>query len=290
MSVTPNNLMNLHRFDQICEYMASNGVDKMTNTKLKEYRRFLEAVRDDRIEQEGFFPIIWREYHEFAFVFGFFIDNRLVLPRSIVKKVMKGRVMELDDTHSDPSKNYMLELRASAYLIKQGFNIILNEQCDVVARRGHRIYFIECKRLYSEARVSARLKEASKQLASRFNDPRFSKHRKEGLIWVDPSAIINPGRYIFPCRSRSAAKQAARAENIDLLQSVLSKYDHTAEKQVSHLVSQLVVPAWFQKELMVATLFSSLVVPIRRQSIYALWQARKLFHGLFDVDELVFPS
>lgn len=289
MSFLPTDVNALEEFDQMCAYLGAHGINTNANEKLRAYREFLYLFRDARRDEKTatYNPLMWREFHEFAFAMSFYIDNGISIPEKILKEITKGRVTFSSDDISDQSKNYLLQLRAMAYFIKIGCKPHFDDDCDVVAEKGNQVFFVECKRVYSERKLRVRIREAAKQLRDRMSGDWFARKRKHGVIWIDPTDIVNSGFLFYPCYSLDALKQAMRWEILELVKHIKQSEIREIDRGIKHLVSQIIYPAFSQKLGQPLTLFSTVVNPIDK-SLLNIWRGRSLFHQLLNVDETVY--
>jgi hypothetical protein len=266
------------------EFAYALGVNR-SNVRIQAYREFLDALsNDDLNKMEAIRSVrLWREVHEVTWVLSVFKDNAIEPPRELLAKAFDGRPLE--DYEDESGRNFFLQLRAAIYFLRLGYAIALDDACDVVASRGRRRLFIECKRLYSEKKSKDRVRECYKQLETRLSTATKSK-KNQGLAWVDPSPVMQKHYFLYTAYSEAGARQAARTDLVEFWKQWIAKeYDGT-DNRIFATVLQMVWPSWVAGAKRVATGFTSCVFPSRLNSgLFNLWRVRRLLDEVLSIDD-----
>jgi len=113
--------------------------------------------------------------------------------KSKFKKSITGPYKVASETHkSNSARNYLFELLVMARLHNPQREIYVDfmSVTDTGVKFLKKKYLIECKRLQSENKIEANIRDASKQLDKALKSKIGSNHR--GLISIDISKIFNP--------------------------------------------------------------------------------------------------
>lgn len=272
-------------FENLLPILDQHGVDAR-NVRRQTYSKFLDDWKANRLEsyEPSSVTQLMREVLEVVFVLDTFTNNSFPIPTRLVQAAFGGGPLTLNDPEADRARNFMLELRVAIYFLRFGFAVLLDQDCDVIAERGGKRFFIECKRLYSENKVQNRVKEAFSQLAKRLNsaDP---DHDNRGIAWFDPTPIILRYCPFYMAATKLAALQAAR---VDLLEFQRRNIDLRAapnDARVIALVFQMVFPSRCSLDESLMTGFTSLVLPGNPSLTDDDERfVTKLFDDLFELD------
>lgn len=181
-------------FQEACDWMKSLNVFPASN-RYTEYQRQFRDLREgngESIRADGglkFFSNALGEATELIRIKNSFvgIDSQDYLVQ--LGKISSGRPFK-DFVSHDPGRDFAFELSIASRFISAGYEINLGTIADAVVNIANRKLFVECKRVQSEKKIGARLKEASEQVGRRVTASRSSKSR--GLVAVKITEIINP--------------------------------------------------------------------------------------------------
>lgn len=187
-----------------------------------------ESNMDDAQRRYDEMTKAFRECLDIIIVFNNFKDN--IEPRlaKTLKQVVSGQdVPQLDVAGA--SRNYLFELLVAARFSAAGYNIQFDSaiddeaETDVVAKRDGYVVYSECKRLSSEKKLEAKIKEAAKQLIRKIVN---SSDDFFGLIFIDISSCIIselPPKPVSQIRARRIVDRVVKsfiARNGNLINSL----------------------------------------------------------------------
>jgi len=270
--------------EKIVFQQPARGVNK-NNARLSAYRDFLHSLssrKDELFEDERNLKL-WREVHELTWVLTVFKDNNLDPPTELLKRSLDGKPLE--EYENESGRNLFLELRAAIYFLRVGYQVTLNEQCDVIAIRKRNRIFIECKRVYSEKKARERIRQCYGQLESRLMnaDKRF---KNLGLAWIDPSPAMQKHYFVYTAYSEAGARNAARMDLIYFWKEWISKVYGGNEKRIFALILQMVWPSWIAGTKGVRTGFTSYVIPGHAKTgFFGMIKARRLLDEIMSIEE-----
>ena len=229
-------------FIQLLPLLDEHGIGPQ-NIRRRAYVKYLEDRKKGRIADYKLEMalLLMREIHEIIFVLDTFVTNNIPIPGRLLRAAFSGHPIQSSDPQGDRSRNYMLHLRAATYFLNIGYAIILDDQCDVVAEKGGKRYFVECKRLYSEKKVMDRVKEAYSQLTRRLDTSPLSKRRMtRGIVWVDPSPILLRKCRFYMAATRTGASLAARHDLVEFHKRFIRLESFHTDKRVLALILQMI--------------------------------------------------
>ncbi|EIJ36954.1 hypothetical protein [Thiothrix nivea] len=274
-------------FSEIIHFLENHGISK-NNIRIREYQRFIKHMDDGDVDQHyerEQIIFLWRELHEVLFVFDTILKNNIPLPSDLIKKSLEGQPLPTGNAEKDKSRNYLLELRASIYFLRLGYQIHMSSDCDIIAENKKDIYFIECKRLYSIKKVDLRITEAYEQLQKRFDDINTKKN-KRGIIWADPSPIMLRDVFMYSAFSRGGAQQAVRYDLLEFSKRYITKSSQYTDKRIFSIVLQMVWPSYTGSKDGIVTGFTSFVMPLHKKiGFFNMVRTKSLFDELFKIEE-----
>jgi len=272
-------------FIEIVDYLESLGVSK-TNVRIKEYKTFVENISLDN--DEIYSPIqatrLWREIYEIIWVLSTFKEGKYDPPKELLMRALDGKVLE--EYTNEKGRNFFLELRAAIYFLRIGYSIELDKECDVIAYKKRERIFIECKRLYSENKSKARIKECFNQLEKRLKLAEGSA-KNFGIAWIDPSPAMQQHYFIYIAYSEAGARSAARADLVFFWKKWISRAYTGNDKRIHTIVLQMVWPSWIAESAVIGTGFTSYAMPAHgKLGIFGLIRSRNLMQQLLDIEEV----
>ncbi|MCI0558488.1 MAG: hypothetical protein MN733_08335 [Nitrososphaera sp.] len=93
-------------------------------------------------------------------------------------------------TSSNRSRNFAFELLVVSKLVLSGIELDFSIKTDIACKYENWTLLFECKRLQSEKKVEANVRDAFKQLQDHYRSP--SRASMRGTIALDISRIVNP--------------------------------------------------------------------------------------------------
>lgn len=202
-------------FQSIKIWLKKNGLSVSTG-RLFQYDQFLNYIqalpKDEKPKYNMLeLALFYREISELAFVFSRFVEMEADLTYDILKIIFRGHALPTEVPEVEKCRNYLLQLRAAAYFMDAGFQVQVSTDADVIAKKGGKVYYIECKRIYSLSQVDKRLSEIAKQLSTRFGN-----HKDDceafGIGWIDPTPILVRNFGMYAANTRIACQTAARID------------------------------------------------------------------------------
>lgn len=281
-STPSSGLGNTQRAFAACvDYLLQLGVTP-NNVRIRRYDQFIRQVETDDVDIDPVTAVrLWREVHELIWVIDAFRKSDINPPVDLLLAAMKGK--PLDEYESEPGRNLFLQLRAAVYFIWAQYSVTLDGECDIVATRGRRRIFVECKRLYSERKSKARVRECYKQLEKRLAGAGRSRHNL-GLAWIDPSPAMQKNYFVYSAYSEAGARHAARMDLIYFWRKWIGNAYAGPETRIFAQVLQMIWPSWLGSEG-VRTGFTSYIVPgSGKIGFLSALRARRLLDELYEFE------
>jgi hypothetical protein len=113
------------------------------------------------------------------------------------RSVKRARELEKEKPGKGEARNYLFELVIAGLLKRAGFKVCLDRIEDVSFEYSDRPFFIECKRIHSQAKLQERIDHAAVQIGKRCDDAETLKAR--GIVAVDVSKLLNNGKAFLYC-------------------------------------------------------------------------------------------
>lgn len=198
----------LERYSSALKWMEHIGV-KLGPGRTSHYERVVrhwtEVYRTASAEEgKEIFPgfvSAMVEIHDFVKIYEAFKNIEPSELRGIIAKLQKGVNGPINASEETPestaARNFLFEAAAAARLHRptKGATAILDAPTDTGVRFNGNKVWIECKRVTSETKIEANVRDASKQLEKILRKQLGSGHR--GVVAIDVSKILNPGDLIF---------------------------------------------------------------------------------------------
>ncbi|MGD0820980.1 MAG: hypothetical protein ABSA71_09565 [Desulfomonilia bacterium] len=108
-----------------------------------------------------------------------------------IKFILSGKEGRSSASNFDPSRDIAFELLLASRCRRAGLRIDIGDKADLVVYYNGIEIFLECKRLKSFDKVNKRIKEALKQLHSRYKTAQ-SPASARGLLALSITDLINP--------------------------------------------------------------------------------------------------
>ena len=167
------------------------------------------------------------------------------IPVGVLKEALDGPAdLQSESEKSNRGRNTMFEIAIAGRLARAGLYPRLGGEPDVnVDFKGRRI-FIQCKRVFSEGKISKRLIEAGNQLKrdlSRSCDPRDC-----GIIAISVSRVFNKGDKLLAVRDENALHLKLHDEIDTIRAAVSDDYRHLKEPKVAGVFYHLSSPAFLE--------------------------------------------
>lgn len=168
-------------------------------------RHWTEAYRTASADEgkevfPGFVSAMF-EIHDFVNIYEAFKNIESSELGGIIPKLQKGVTGPINAFEETPestaARNFLFEAAVAARLHRptKGATAILDAPSDTGVRFSGYKMWIECKRVTSEKKIEANVKNASKQLEEILRKQLGSCHR--GVVAIDVSKILNPKEKIF---------------------------------------------------------------------------------------------
>jgi hypothetical protein len=164
-----------------CDWLSSIGC-AVSPTRIGTYQRDIRALTDDYksdramqlTEPKRFEQLLISIYEAIEFVSIFrgleSYQHESLIPK--LKEMASGPILSTDEktnSSSNRARNTSYELLTAARLIVAGYDIDLSTEADIIAHRDGFTIYVECKRPQSADAVNGNLKDALRQLRSRYD-------------------------------------------------------------------------------------------------------------------------
>jgi hypothetical protein len=281
----PKNLR--EAFSAITHWLQKHDC-KITTGRFAEYTEFLrymehcekyqiKAPKYNMLELASFH----REIAEIAFVFSRFAGKESDITVELLKKTLQGHALPTDNPAAEKCRNYLLQLRAAVYFMDSGFDVSVNSDADVVAKKDNKTYYIECKRLYSLSQVEKRVRELEDQLLARFRE-HSGGSEAFGIGWIDPTSIFTGRIGMYSAYSRAASQVAVRVD-LNLFANQCPFDRLKKDPRILAVALQMVWPSLCgNEEAPIATGFTSIICPLVSEDLFRE-KVRPLFDKLLKI-------
>lgn len=262
-------LRRLRRFEELC---AEHGV-VTKNTRIERYRRHLEQpIADGEELDKGVFidppnnPIqhsldralyVAREVHELTWIGEGLKEAETVGLAAKLRAVVRGADFAALDVNTE-ARNTQFELRIASYLGRAGYRLDFSTLTDIVASRGRRTYYVECKRVASPSQLTRRVKEALDQLEERKPESGWLRGR-HGVVAVDVTRVA--------FRQNGLTIGMTADHGRDVIQEELKSISAGLERNGSPLAGSAGIALWLQIHIPVLVVWPS-AVTTRLSSIF----------------------
>ncbi|MBI3223359.1 MAG: hypothetical protein HYZ46_09955 [Nitrosomonadales bacterium] len=125
--------------------------------------------------------------------------------RSHIGRYVKGPsnyTQEITATSSNAARNIGFELLVMTKLVSAGIDINFEIKTDVAAHFDNRSIIFECKRPQSLGKLGENVKDAFRQLETKYRNPVHVRHR--GIVAIDISKLINPNFLLYEAQDENS--------------------------------------------------------------------------------------
>lgn len=185
-----------------------------TNSRYVRYSKHIDAffATDDPQTEEGRtkFSGMTRAYREcldIILIYKAFVNERHEKFLEKLKKVVSGQDVPAARDAGE-SRNYLFELLVAARFKSAGYFIDFGFLTDVVAKRQVHTVYGECKRISSERKMEANIRDAADQLSKQVSALNAGA---SGLIFVDVSSCVQPEISSSPVSPERIGETSVRA-------------------------------------------------------------------------------
>lgn len=189
----------LERIEKLEKWLCAKGIN-VSATRIVDYKNIIRSFpdrdnfntvenEDDRKKYDELL-YTYREIHELMWIQK---GLEVIEPKGIDEKlkiILGGKTFARDDKDTS-ARNIQFELRIASYFLQHGHEVDLSSNTDISVRIENIDFYVECKRIYSESKVSKRIKEASRQLHARLKNRRLLD-KKVGIAVFDVTKIAYP--------------------------------------------------------------------------------------------------
>lgn len=184
---------------EVLDYFSNCGVDTKP-TRLPKYQEYLQRYDNEKelyepSEYEGLHNLdlvlyAIRETQELHWIVQGFKASSIDVNADMLKPLVSGKDFARYDKDK-AARNLQFEYRIASYFLQQGYAVNLDRICDIEASLSGVQFYIECKRVTSDTKLTRRMKDANKQLGSRYKQ-HLAKSNVHGIIAIDVTGIAYP--------------------------------------------------------------------------------------------------
>jgi hypothetical protein len=269
-----NHAAYIKELEALCDRLKAAGF-RIQGTRLDIYRKtfatidkFITENREQELVKRLPSPTFINDLHESQEIIEAcdeFPDLTQPGLRDRIEKVLKGtRELEKETPEKGEPRNYLFELVMAGSLKRAGFGIHLDRIEDIFFEFRNSPFFIECKRIHSQARLQERIDDAAYQIGKRCDEARTSKAR--GIIAIDVSKLLNDGTGLFQCSTLAVFSSACRQLLTTFQAMHNSNLGSTKEKRVLGIYIYARLPGHVQKPTGTHTC---------RQASFIVWHSKK---------------
>ena len=229
------------KYEEAINWLTSLGV-KVHKGRLTEYKKQLDYLANNyknlhQSDSAKLFPATVNVMYEVDAIVIIYEalklipSNELSYIKSKLQKAVNGPLHVLDENkNGNEARNYLFEVLVSArmHLPKKGLSVDLQNISDSAVNFKNKRLLIECKRIKSDKKIEANVRDAAKQLSKGFKE--ISGTNIRGLVAIDLSVVVNPNADLLVKENDTAL----RAGSIKLMDDLISRYNHIWQKVLNN--------------------------------------------------------
>lgn len=182
----------LEQMPQVLDWLEGLGISAR-NSRYSRYVKHIDAffASGEPLSEEGrrrfdAHTLAYRECVDINLVRKAFANETHKGFIGSLRKIVSGQdVPELKD--AGVSRNYLFELLVAVRFAAIGYQIDFDFVTDVVAKKDGNVVYAECKRISSEKKLEANIKDAAEQLSEAM---RYIPDRPSGIVFIDVSSCV----------------------------------------------------------------------------------------------------
>lgn len=221
------------KYKEAIDWLSMLGV-KVHKGRLIEYKKQLDYIANNYknirpSDSARLFPITVNVMYEVDAIvtiheaLKFIPYNELSYIKSKLQNAVNGPLHVLDEhNNGNKARNYLFEILVSArlHVPKNGLSVDLQNISDSAVKFNDKRLLIECKRIKSDKKIEANVRDAANQLSKGFN--KLSGTNIRGLVALDLSVVVNPNADLLVKNNDAEL----RAGSIKLMDDLISHYNH----------------------------------------------------------------
>ena len=283
----------LHDLNTLIEILTEFSVD-VRSTRIQRYKRYFEALLSNEpfdhytiFNDRNQSPIrhdldrklyVLREVHELMWIAKGFQKHLPIGAKVKLETVVGGRDFAALDKNTI-ARDTQFELRIAAYFCRNGYEVDLSTNTDIIASSKRESFYVECKRVASSKRVNKNLDKAAKQLSERLPKPRFLAKKAYGIIALEVSAVAYPNGGVGYGYTPDQMKVEIQNKLTEIEASWFDSYAALGNLQNILLWKQIHMPGVVMYPRAALTRFSSLFSPYP----FMFFQKKRAFSRLLSV-------
>lgn len=191
------------------------------------------SVEEELREQRLHYIIALTESTELGEVVPFLRTCNPDVIRPKLQAVLRGPLLPTDeDADSNQSRNILFELNLATRLHRAGVEPVIGEHPDVACEVGGKWLFFECKRPFSQAKISRLISKGAKQLKADVT----GRPGARGVIAVSLSKVMNAGDKLYTFEQEGEGRRGLA----DALTKAAGRFRRIEEKLVGSKVVGIV--------------------------------------------------
>ena len=283
----------LDDLNTLIEILTEFDLD-VRSTRIQRYKRYFEALlSNEPFDHYAIFndrnqsPIrhdldrqlyVLREMHELMWIAKGFQKHLPIGAKVKLETVLGGRDFAVLDKNTI-ARDTQFELRIAAYFCRDGYEVDLSTNTDIIASSKRDSFYVECKRVASSKRVKKNLDKAAKQLSERLPKPRFLAKKAYGIIALEVSFVAYPHGGVGYGYTPDQMKVEIQNKLTEIEASWFDSYAALGNLQNILLWKQIHMPGVVMYPRAVLTRFSNLFSPYP----FMFFQKKRAFSRLLSV-------
>lgn len=166
----------------------------------------VENVRQEILEHVADYRIALHEVQDLNMLTPVLVSIPADIARRKLAHIVAGPALPRDENPaSNQARNIQFEITLAALLQRAGYAPHIGEHPDLLVTVDDTDYAIECKRMFSAAKVGTRISEAGKQL---HRDKHQVRAGTRGIVAISVARFLSGNNEIFPARDARAGYEA----------------------------------------------------------------------------------
>lgn len=221
------------KYEEAIDWLTSLGI-KVHKGRLNEYKKQLDYIANNyqnfsQSDSAKIYPIavnVMYEVDAIVIIYDalkFIPNNELSNIKSKLQYAVNGPLHVTDENNNgNKARNYLFEILVSArlHMPKNGLSVDLQNKSDSAVEFNDKYLLIECKRIKSDKKIEANVRDAANQLGKGFK--KISGTNIRGLVAIDLSVVVNPNADLLVKENDTKL----RAGSIKQMDDLISQYNH----------------------------------------------------------------
>ncbi|KAB8046215.1 hypothetical protein GCN78_25635 [Janthinobacterium rivuli] len=265
-------------FDEVCSWLESLGI-QYHNTRVHKYKSLLTDLAISEVRKDySFFEEKYglvngiNAAHEAMELIRIYEGLRYEKDPKFIErltKILQGH--ELFPLDKSSGRDFSLELGIAASFVAQGNQIDFSHVADLSLVFDGTPMFVECKRLKSESKIKANIKDGLKQLTKRY-ETLENPSKARGILVLSIGAVVNPNLILYEASDSGQLGRKVKTTVREFIATYKQYWEReTTDKRSIAVIIIFDTPARMDKTLTTCRELDVRLLPDRMHSDAALF-------------------